>query len=251
MIRVLRCDDCPYSGRYIGDTGFDRAQRHAEEFATARGCYQTRARVKRALFMTIVPKKATPEVTNEDWYYLEFLRGGTHFGRLEQDGKVHARCGEEFSPQADLFGGGGPAVAMLPMPAGQACRKCCAQRGLLSAEGVPIQEVESPPPNSVRRDLRPLGTWVRRTPGAALPSPPATAPIAPPMAPPTEPPVVTSSAGSWSRKSAKPGDTHWVITQHNRGMKIAACGVSFRGKTVNNPTPDRLCPACEAQRDPR
>lgn len=32
MIRVLRCDDCPYSGRYIGDTGFDRAQRHAEEF---------------------------------------------------------------------------------------------------------------------------------------------------------------------------------------------------------------------------
>lgn len=175
-------------------------------------------------------------MSDEDWYLESIRRGGTHFGRLE-DGAVHARCGVKFTPQADLFGGGGVAVAMLPIQAEQACPDCCAQLG------VRVEEVEAPRPNHARRDLGPLGTWVRRTPS---PTDPPSAPAAlPPVA--TPPPAPSPGKSWWFQRSANPGDTHWVIST-NRGTKIAACGLSFQGKRVKNSTPTQTCLACEAKR---
>ena len=118
-------------------------------------------------------------MSDEDWYLASASREGTHFGRLEQ-GAVHARCGREFAPQTGLFGGSGVAVAVLPMQAQQACRQCCAQLGIVVGDR---HDIEAPAPNRVRRDqLRAVGVWVKREPGATV-LPPAPEPPPVPVAP--------------------------------------------------------------------
>lgn len=178
-------------------------------------------------------------MSSEDWYLESIRRGGTHYGRLE-NGTVHAVCGVEFTPQADLFLGSGVAVAVLPMQSGQGCSDCIAH--YIAQLQVPVGDVEARSTG---------GTWVRRQPGATIQ--PAAPPVVVTAAPPAVEEVTAApmvSGDSWFRRSTKPGDTHWVTTVV-RSRKIAACGATFGGKQVKNPTPTQICSTCDKLRRPR
>jgi hypothetical protein len=183
-------------------------------------------------------------VSSENWYRQSSHREDTHFGSLDDDDVVHARCGT-FTPQVGLFGDFITAVE-VPMQHGQACQVCC---GLLE---ISVEEVESPPPNYARA-LPPAAPasvpvlWPALPP-AARPAPPVRRPTPPsPTAP--SPPAPSDGATPktcWIRE--KRGDIHWVTTTA-RGSKNTACGVALRrGKWEQNPPPDRICRTCDERR---
>lgn len=62
----------------------------------------------------------------ERWFLGSYDVGDAHFGRLDEDGIVAARCGLRFVPQQRLFGQGA-AFVQPPLDPLQACPVCRAE----------------------------------------------------------------------------------------------------------------------------
>jgi hypothetical protein len=84
------------------------------------------------------------------WYLRSFKDGEAHYGRINEDAMVTARCGLTFVPQPRLFGKG-PAFARPPVDPLQACPKCRTTATHADTDGAEVQgliEILSSPSRS-------------------------------------------------------------------------------------------------------